>query len=61
MFKSFDTFRMIMPKHTGQYITPKLAYMARTDSEIIIKVHRGDCIILKEDGTYTIVEHKNIK
>lgn len=51
--EDFDRMVMGMPKLKEQFITPKLAYLARTEAkELVLKVSRKIKIILKEDGTW---------
>lgn len=61
----FDKVRVMMPKLKEQFITPKLAYMARSDDAIIVKVDRGCVFVLKSDGTYEVCGvkqlHKELK
>lgn len=57
----FEKFRMIMPKLKEQFITPKQAYLARTDDTIVIKVDRSCVFVLKSDGTYEIGDIKKVK
>lgn len=48
----FEKTRMLLPKLKKQHITPKLAYMARTDDSIVVKISKKLKIVILDDGTW---------
>ena len=51
--EDFEQLAVEMPKLKEQYITPKLAYLARTETrDIVVKISKKCKIIIKADGTW---------
>lgn len=57
---NFEYLRASLPKLKSQFITPKISYCAKTETEIIIKIDRSKVLVLKNDGTYTLTTHKEL-
>lgn len=50
--ENFNNLRMCAPKLKEQYITNRLAYLARTETSLVLKVNRKTKILIHGDGTW---------
>ena len=51
----FEQVRNDMPKLTEQHVTSRTAFMAKTDSALIVKVSRKVKIMINPDNTWEFV------
>lgn len=57
----FEFLYNALPKCKPQFITPKLAYMAKKSAAVVIKVDRTKVIMLNSNGTWELVTHKELQ
>ena len=51
--EDFEKIALGMPKLKAQHITPRLSYLARTETgDIVVKMQKNCRIIIKADGTW---------
>lgn len=60
----FDQVREMLPKLQialrAHWITPKIAYLAKTSDNLVVKVDRSVVFVLHADGTYTITDKSGV-
>ena len=59
----FQMLKTNCPKLKPQFITPRLAYMAKDEilDEVYIKLDRTSVVVLSRDGTYSFTDSNGLQ